>query len=170
MKLRRLGRDEAELHRWLRLRALLDAPDAFGESYEDAAAKAMSYWEQLTKAVSEPERDAMFLAVEGETVFGSAYGLRDPERDHASRLGGLWVEPRYRRRGIGRMLVEAVIDWAAARGSYRVALWAPAHSPAALALYKSCGFRDTGRRRALAGEPQRELIAMEAMLERPTRR
>lgn len=170
MKLRRLGKDEVELHRWLRLRALLDAPDSFGESYADVEAKSASYWESLTKAVTEPQRDALFLVAEADTVFGMVYGLRDPERDHAARLGGLWVEPRYRRRGIGRMLIDAVIDWALARGAFRVGLWAPAHGPAALALYRKAGFRDTGKRRPLELNPALEIVAMEAVLEKPTRR
>jgi ribosomal protein S18 acetylase RimI-like enzyme len=169
MKLRPLGSDEVALHRWLRLRALLDAPDSFGESYADVEAKSTSYWESLTKAVTEPQRDVLILAAEADTVFGMVYGLRDPERDHAARLGGLWVEPRYRRRGIGRMLVDAVIEWALARGSFRVSLWAPAHSPAALALYRKAGFRETGQRRPLESNPTLAIVAMETVLEKPTR-
>jgi len=49
------------LHRDLRLRALRDAPDSFGETYADADARPSSYWEDLTRSVTERGHHAMFL-------------------------------------------------------------------------------------------------------------
>ena len=39
-------------------------PDAFGESFADAAARPMSYWDDLTRSVTEPGRHVMFLVCE----------------------------------------------------------------------------------------------------------
>src|SRR5713226_8414067 len=104
----------------------------------------------------------MFLAGESEYVFGSAYGLLDQDRDHAGRVGGMWVEPAWRRRGVGHTLVQQVFDWARSRGLNRLGLWAPAHSPAAIALYSRVGFRETGARRQLPTNSSLWIIAMEA--------
>jgi hypothetical protein len=53
MHLRRLEPHEVGLHRELRLRALQDAPDSFGETFADVAARPSSYWEDLTRSVTD---------------------------------------------------------------------------------------------------------------------
>lgn len=164
MQLRKLRSDEVELHRALRLRALCDAPDSFGETFADAAARPITYWEELTRSVTEPSRQVMFVACEGEHVFGSAYGLLDRERSDTGRVGGMWVEPAWRGRSVGRALLQEVFDWARERGLKRLGLWAPAHSRAAIALYSHAGFRDTGERRPLPTNPSLSILAMEVGL------
>lgn len=47
MQIRALEPHEVSLHRELRLRALRDAPDAFGETFAEAEAQPISYWEEL---------------------------------------------------------------------------------------------------------------------------
>jgi len=61
-----LDSHESDLHRELRLRALRDAPDSFGEAYAELAARPPSYWEDLNRSVTEPGRHAMFIAWEGD--------------------------------------------------------------------------------------------------------
>jgi GNAT superfamily N-acetyltransferase len=159
--LRRLAPSEVALHRELRLRALLDSPDSFGETYGAAAAQPLGHWETLTRSVTEPSPQVMLLACAGDDVVGSAYGLLDRTRADAGRVGGMWVAPAWRRRGVGRALLEGVIDWARERGLGPLGLWAPAHSPAAIALYTGAGFRETGERRSLPTNPSRWIVAME---------
>jgi GNAT superfamily N-acetyltransferase len=161
---RRLAPREVELHRDLRLRALRDAPESFGESLAEVLARPTTYWEELTRSVTEPGPHVMFLACEGERVIGSAYGLVDRERERAGRVGGMWVEPSARRRGVGRMLLQEVLAWARAQQFSRVALWAPAHSAAALGLYRQAGFRETDRRRPLPSDPSRQVLELETAL------
>jgi GNAT superfamily N-acetyltransferase len=162
--LRRLAAHEADLHRDLRLRALRDAPDSFGETFADASARPMSYWEDLTRSVTAPGQHVMFLACESEDVVGLAYGLLDQDRGHAGRVGGMWVEPAWRGRGVGRALLQEVFGWARARGLSCLGLWAPAHSPAAMAVYSRAGFRETGSRRQLPSNSSLWIIAMESDL------
>ena len=66
----------------------------------------------------------MFLACEDEDVLGSTYGLLDPDESGAWRVGGMWVGPAWRRRGIARALLQA------------------AHDPTDIALYVQAGSRD----------------------------
>jgi len=109
MHLRRLEPHEVSLHRELRLRALQEAPDSFGETFADVAARPLPYWEDLTRSVTESGRHVMFLAYEGNDVVGSTYGLVDQENE-AGRVGGMWVEPAWRRRGVGRALLQEVLS------------------------------------------------------------
>ena len=162
MYLRRLQPHEVSLHRELRLRALQEAPDSFGEPFADVAARPSSYWEDLTRSVTESGRQVMVLAYERIDVLGSAYGLRDRDRSEMGRVGGMWVEPAWRRRGVGRALLKEVFRWAREHGLKRLALWAPSHSPAALALYGQAGFRETGIHRPLPTNPALQILEMEA--------
>lgn len=161
---RTLKPNETTLHRELRLRALRDSPDSFGETWADAAARPASYWEDLTRAVTEPGPHVMFLASAGDRPIGSAYGLLDRDRADAGRVGGMWVEPAWRRRGVGCALLQEIVGWARERGLRRLSLWAPAHSPAALSLYRHAGFRETGTRRPLPTDPALQIVEMEWLL------
>jgi GNAT superfamily N-acetyltransferase len=161
VSLRRLAPPEVDLHRDLRLRALRESPDSFGESFTEAAARPLQYWETLTRSVTEPSAQVMLLACRGDDVLGSTYGLLDRTRADAGRVGGMWVDPAWRRDGVGRALLEGVIDWAERRGLGQLGLWAPAHSPAAIALYTGAGFRATGERRPIPTNPSVWIVAME---------
>jgi ribosomal protein S18 acetylase RimI-like enzyme len=161
---RRLEPHESLLHRDLRLRALRDSPDSFGDTLADAAARPVAYWENLTRSVTEPGPHVMFLACEKDQRVGSAYGLLDRERAETGRVGGMWVEPACRRRGVGRALLQAIVARARARGLSRLSLWAPAHSEAALSLYRRTGFRETGACRPLPANPRLQIVEMESQL------
>jgi GNAT superfamily N-acetyltransferase len=164
VELRRLASHEVNLHRDLRLRALRDAPDSFGETFADTAGRSITYWEDLTRSVTEPGPHVMFLACEREDIVGSTYGLLDRARSDAGWVGGMWVEPAWRGRGVGRALLREVFGWARERGLRRLGLWAPAHSPAAIALYSRVGLRKTGEERQLPVNSALSVIAMEVDL------
>ena len=159
----KVGATRGKPHRELRLRALQEAPDSFGETFADVAARPLSYWEDLTRSVTESGRHVMFLACEGDDVVGSTYGLVDRENE-AGRVGGMWVESAWRRRGVGRALLQEVFSWARQQELRRLGLWAPAHSPAALALYGQAGFQRTGKQRPLPTNPSVQIVEMEALV------
>ena len=103
----------------------------------------------------------MYLACEGDDIFGSTYGLRNSENGDMARIGGMWVAPLHRRKGTGHVLLEAVLSWAREHGLKRIELWAPSENAAALALYQQAGFRQTGRRRPFPINPMLEIVELE---------
>lgn len=161
MQIRTLEAYEVKLHRSLRLRALRDAPDAFGETWAEAASRPREYWQEQTHDVTESGSHVMFLACQNNAVQGSTYGLTDRDRPHAGRVGGMWVDSRWRRQGIGRALLKAVFAWAEEQNFTSLGLWAPAHSLAAVSLYRQMGFYKTGKQRSLPSNPALSILEME---------
>lgn len=164
MIIRALAPHESDLLREVRLRALSDAPDSFGETLAEAAARPRSHWENQTRLLTEPDGHVMFMACDGEMIHGSVYGLIDRDRLGAGRVGGMWVDPSRRREGMGFALLLAVIDWADSRGMARLGLWAPVHRLGAIALYTRAGFRATGLRKPLPSDPSYRIQEMEYIL------
>jgi ribosomal protein S18 acetylase RimI-like enzyme len=150
---RRLLADETTLLKTLRLRALAESPDAFGDSLAAARARPDPYWNEMTRSVTEPDRHAMFLAEDAAAAVGIVFGLVDRERPDRAHLGGMWVDPTARCRGVGRALVDAVLAWARERGFRDIVLWVAEGNAAATALYERAGFTRTGRRDHLPSNP-----------------
>lgn len=65
---------------------------------------------------------------------------------HVASLG-MSVKASHRRRGIGRALLEAAIEWARGAGITRIELYVFADNAPAIALYEASGFQHEGRRR-----------------------
>jgi GNAT superfamily N-acetyltransferase len=160
--IRALAPHEVDLHHDLRLRALRDAPDSFRDTAAEAAAWPPDEWARRTRAVAAAQSAVALLAFAGDRACGMCYFFFDREYAGDGRLGGVWVDPAYRRGGVGRALLGAALEWARHRKLGCVRLWAPAAMPAALALYRAAGFVPNGREDALRpGSPVR-IVEMEA--------
>ena len=136
----RINPTQWRLLRDLRLSALLDSPDAFGQSYEDAVGQPDAEWKQTAEAASHGDRRVWFI---GRNESGEAVGIvqarRRPPDD--CLLFSMWVAPSARRSGAGRALVQAVSDWGVSWGATRVVLWVVAGNEAAMRFYERIGFR-----------------------------
>ena len=151
LNVRPLRFDEADLHRQLRLEALRESPRAFADTLESLERKGADYWSALTQRVCSV--DTMVVVLDGEHPIGMIYGLRDQQIRQGARLGGVWVDTQYRRRGAGRLLVDSVISWAQMQGFAMARLWVGQEEQAAIALYERCGFVFTGLERPLEERP-----------------
>jgi ribosomal protein S18 acetylase RimI-like enzyme len=155
---RRLGADEAGLLRDLRLRALGDAPMAFGSTLAREEAYTPQEWARWATDAAAGERQAVFIA---EPAAGLASGVIDDDEPTLAHLYAMWVAPDGRGTGAGRALVDAVVAWAAERGAVRLTTSVTEGNLAGAALYAAAGFADTGRR-----EPLGHSDAIVAVLER----
>ena len=163
LNVRHLRADEADLHRQLRLEALRESPRAFDDTLESLERKDADYWNALTQRVCSV--DAMVVALDGERPIGMIYGLRDRQIRQGARLGGVWVDTQYRRRGAGSLLVHSVLAWAQTQGFALVRLWVGHEEEAAIALYERCGFVFTGLERPLEERPSIVIREMRRALE-----
>ncbi len=62
----------------------------------------------------------------------------------AAALTAMWVDPGFRRAGVGDRLVKTVVEWARAEGYDRLFLWVTAVNHNAERLYVRNGFERTG--------------------------
>ena len=160
LSVRRIRSGEGRRLRELRLRALADAPLAFGSTLAREEAFAEGVWQDRAALGATGESQVTFVAEDGECWVGMVTGLvADPEGPRPE-LVGMFVEPASRGRGIGAALVEAVAAWARERRMARLYLWVTSTNQAALALYRRCDFRPTGRSQPLDHTPSLSELEM----------
>jgi GNAT superfamily N-acetyltransferase len=150
---RRIRPDDAAPLRGLRLRALADAPTAFGSRLEREEAFPAEVWEERAAHGAAGENRVTYVAEDGNRWLGMATGRVEDPAEARFELVGMYVEPGARGRGVGTALVEAVTGWARGRGADRLHLWVTSTNHGAIALYRRCGFRATGQGKPLDHTP-----------------
>ncbi len=161
--IRRIRPNEGPSLRAFRLRALADAPMAFGSTLAREAAFTDELWRERAERGASGADSVTFVAEREGEWLGIATGLtRDPDvpDDPRPELVAMFVAPEARGRGVGTALVGAVVDWARERGARGVALWVTGTNTAAVALYTRSGFRATGERKPLDHSAAVESIRM----------
>lgn len=136
VEIRRLEPDDWAVWRAVRLKALREAPYAFGSAIADwqGAGDVEVRWRHRLEAVA----FNVVAEVDGRAV-GQASGTT-PDASGDVGLISMWVAPEARGRGIGEALVSAVADWAADQGATAVVLEVKRTNAAAIALYHRLGF------------------------------
>jgi RimJ/RimL family protein N-acetyltransferase len=144
---RTLEAGDVAAFRTLRLAALRECPTAFSSSYEEECDIPL---EHSAKRMA-PDRDhVIFGAFAGEELVATTGLARERPRKltHKAVIWGVYVAPAFRQRGIGRVLLQRALTYAAELpGLRRVSLGVNAANPAAIALYKSLGFEPFGLER-----------------------
>jgi ribosomal protein S18 acetylase RimI-like enzyme len=144
----RLARpDDWERVRDIRLRSLEDAPDAFGSTLEEEQAYGRPRWLSWIDGW-EGATNVMYVAEADGAFVGVAVGSREEGATDA-HLYAMWVEPRWRTRGVGSRLVREVLARARSWGSRWVILGVTENNDAAARFYEHLGFADTGGRHML---------------------
>jgi GNAT superfamily N-acetyltransferase len=155
--IRRLTASDWQLFREIRLRALREAPHAFGSTAAEAERLGDDEWRRrLTNR-------AAFVAMEGGQAIGLVAGIAADSTEDAELIS-MWVDPAWRGRGIGADLVEAVVGWAIDGRFKRLRLWVAAGNDAAERLYTGLGFVRTGEVQPM-GKPGSD--SMEFAMVRP---
>jgi ribosomal protein S18 acetylase RimI-like enzyme len=142
IEIERITPQTALVFRDVRLRALLDSPTAFSSTYAKESALPDEEWMKRSVRWSS-EGAAMLLAFEGDVACGiiGSYQEEDPKR---AQIISMWVDPAFRRAGVGKALIDAIVNWAWSRGVLELKLMVTSANPGAIAFYERMGFKMTG--------------------------
>ncbi len=145
----------------MRLRALADAPDAFGETLSTARTLPEADW--IARASFDPTKYKLIAERDGVPVGSTVITLDAAHRGHA-HLFAMWVAPEARRSGAARALVREALAWARQRAALPVDLRVSDTRPDARAFYTSCGFTLAGERTPLRDGAATDCEAMSIRL------
>ncbi len=136
MDIERIGPDDWERFRAVRLASLADAPAAFGSRYEDWREASEERWRSRLTDVP-----LTLVAHDGGVDLGVVSGL--PVGERWAELISMWVHPSARGTGAADDLIAAAVEWAAGQGrsSY---LMVRRDNARARAAYERAGFVDRG--------------------------
>ena len=131
---------EDDLGEWLRLRVLL-----WDQTTED------DHREEMVDIIE--HADTQFVAIaeldDGRLVGFLEASIRthveDCETDHVGYLEGWYVDPDYRRAGIGARMVEQAEQWARAHGCTEMASDAEVENTVSQKAHEKLGYSETSR-------------------------
>ena len=138
INVRRIKPDDWQLLRELRLASLRDAPEAFGQTHENALAIPDEEWRQMARATTSGDSRLWLLAFLDGADAGLVQARRRAPDD--CLIFSMWVAPAARRSGVGRLLIDTAADWARAWGADRLVLWVYGANEGAHRFYESIGF------------------------------
>ncbi|WP_371525514.1 GNAT family N-acetyltransferase [Streptomyces sp. NBC_01283] len=159
----------------LRLAALKDpvAPIAFLETYEEAAAKPDSFWQERAERAADGTRVRQFVAEgPGGTWSGTVTVLiEEPDSDDVfggaiqrrqAHVVGVFVRPEHRGSGVIDALFETAVEWARSVPDVaRVRLFVHEDNARAETFYRRYGFARSGVTVPMKGDPsklEREMV------------
>jgi predicted GNAT family acetyltransferase len=155
-ELRRLGPDDWETLRDIRLRALADSPDAFGSTLERERDFDEKDWRRRL------HRPVFAVMIDDRPV-AMAGAFTD---DGRVQVWGMWTDPAHRGRGHARTLLDALLGDAVADGR-PVSLHVNTANPVARAAYESYGFVPTGELEPLRPGSEQRIELMRLGPDRP---
>lgn len=132
---------------------------------------AAALWQIEQACFTDPWGEEAFRAV-ADTPGQIFFAAHDAATDRLVGFGGLWhiweegdllnlaVLPAYRRRGIGRALLQALCAYADSHGIMTLYLEVRRSNAAAIALYRAFGFVPYGTRAAYYRKPREDAVLM----------
>ncbi|HTV48793.1 MAG TPA: GNAT family N-acetyltransferase [Phycisphaerae bacterium] len=136
----------------VRLAALQDSPSAFGGTFAKESQLNDVDWLKRA-AVWSNDRSVGYIVMDAGNACGIAAAFLDERDSLKAHLISMWVAPAYRRRGIGRLLIEAINTWACTRGAHMLQLMVTNNDNTAIEFYKRCGFSMTGNTEPYPNDP-----------------
>lgn len=154
---RRAEPDEWRAYQAIRVRALLDSPEAFTSTVERERGFDESEWRRRLTA------SHTLIAWRDGVAVGTIAAFRD-DRAGGWAVVALWVDPGVRGSGVAGSLLDAIADEARTEGVHRLRLWVMVDNAPARSLYDRRGWVATGDTERLPDG--RDEIALELTLAR----
>jgi ribosomal protein S18 acetylase RimI-like enzyme len=139
VQIRRLTPADASLFRDIRLEGLRYNSEAFGSTFEAENARPLAFFSERLGG------SASFGAFHGSELVGIAGLLiREGQKEaHKGQLVGMYVRPSARKAGVGRRLVETIVEFARQRVEL-IQLSVVRENDQAQRLYERLGFLEYG--------------------------
>jgi ribosomal protein S18 acetylase RimI-like enzyme len=154
---RRLSAGDWPLLRAVRLRALADAPYAFGSTFDAEAGRGDEWWAASASNL------AWFVASAGDggdDQVGLVAGLPRGDQPDTRSVISMWVDATHRGRGVAVALLDAVERWARADGATALDLRVSDRNERAQRFYTRHGFVLTGESEPLHSDPSANAMGM----------
>ena len=136
----------------VRLRALQDAPSAFGSTYARESQCSDAEWLERAEKWS-GERGIGYFAVDGGEACGIAGSFLSQHDPTCAHLISMWTAPTHRQRGVGRLLVDKILEWTRERKVRALRLMVVCNNETAIKFYEQLGFTRTGRTEPYPNDP-----------------
>ena len=170
MLVRRLVAEDTSLFQPVRLQALQHSPEAFASSFEEEAAEPIVWF---GKALGSHERgDFVLGAFEPDDTLIGIIGFHRESRAKLSHKGNIWgmyVQPEYRRRGVGKAMLAGALKRIGRLPDLRqVNICVAASNDAAVRLFEQAGFHSFGMERSArrVGDRFYDACHMQLIIER----
>jgi ribosomal protein S18 acetylase RimI-like enzyme len=137
-RIRRAESGDEPLLRKIRIEALSESPEAFGSTLDRELARTQTDWQKWLSP------SATFVLEAANGPEGIAAGVPDSTDPAVVHLMAMWVHPALRGSGAASALVQAVLEWAEARGANSIRLDVIDGNDRARRLYERHGFAVTG--------------------------
>lgn len=143
MNIRKLTPEDWEIYKMVRLEALQKDASAFGSSYDESTSRTDEEW----KKKLERPNSFVFAAEDGGEYVGMAAAYQEEGEivSHVAYVWGVYVRDSFRGKGIGKKLLQAVLDEIQRNPEIEKAnLNVNKNQIAAVKLYESLGFQIAG--------------------------
>lgn len=141
---RRLQPGEWQAYRAIRLRALADAPDAYGSTLAREEGLPDDTWATRVAKSALSGIDCALVAEQGGLLGGLLWAKVDADDAGRVNLFQVWVAPEWRGRGVAAALVDEALAWARLHGTRVVHLGVNSENAGAIRLYERAGFQSIG--------------------------
>ena len=130
---------ETDLNEWFRLRKSL-----WDETHDE------DHKEEMFDILDHTDTQLVLFADVGGRLIGFLEAsirpfVEDCETDHVGYLEGWFVEPQFRKRGVGRELVRQAEAWARSKGCTEMASDAELGNDESLSAHQNLGYKETSR-------------------------
>ncbi|MDO8774015.1 MAG: GNAT family N-acetyltransferase [Burkholderiaceae bacterium] len=146
MTIERLKPHHAAAYRQLMLEAYALHPEAFTSSVAEHAALPLSWWESRLQTTSQTTERVLGGFIDGQLagVVGLRFDTREKAR-HKATLHDMYVPVQFRRKGLGKRLLQAALGCAKEHGGVEIIqLTVTEGNLAAQTLYEQFGFVSFG--------------------------
>ena len=149
----------------VRLRALADAPEAFGTTLAEAQAYSDAEWQARARRFSELPPAVGCLAYLDNIPCGMACAYPSGENPQAAGMTSFWAAPKARGQGVADALVSFIAEWTKAQGLSVLEADVVEDNHRAIAFYKRIEFQATDHSEPFRGDMSRQILLLAKMLQ-----